>query len=250
MPGFLNAKQVQEMLQVDRTTVYRMLQDGRLAGAKIGHQWRFERAAVEALLIGGPPAPAPNPEPNAAVLPLHCVQRLQDVFAEVAQVGVVTTDPAGAPMTAISNSCAFCNLILASETGRRACQDSWARLAKQSEQGPAFVKCHAGLQYARARIELSGRELAAMLIAGQFYARPPEAAEEAARVQALARRHGIDEQALSQAAPRLPVLDERLRRQIGNWLDKVAHTFEDIGRERADFVDRFRMIAEMSKIDH
>lgn len=248
MTDYLNARQVQEFLQVDRTTIYRMLQDGRLAGAKIGQQWRFERGAVEALLTGDKSTPAVAPGSHAQVLPLPCVQRVQDVFAEVAQVGAVTTGPDGAPMTAISNGCAFCNLILASETGRRDCQASWARLARQSEQRPTFASCHAGLQYARARIELAERELAAMLIAGQFYAQPPDAAEEAARIRALAHKHGIDEDSLSQAARRLPVLDERMRGQIGHWLEKVAHTFEDIGRERADFVNRFRVIAEMSHL--
>lgn len=248
MTDYLNARQVQQLLQVDRTTIYRMLQDGRLAGAKIGQQWRFERGKVESLLAGEAAAPAPSAAASAAILPLPCVQRLQDVFAEVAQVGAVTTDPDGMPMTAISNACAFCNLILASETGRRDCQASWARLARQSEQRPAFASCHAGLQYARARIELAGRELGAMLIAGQFYAQPPDAAEEAARIRALAHKHTIEEDALAQAARRLPVLDERMRGQIGNWLEKVAHTFEDIGRERADFVNRFRVIAEMSSL--
>ena len=41
MEAFLTSKQVEELLNVDRTTIYRMLKDGRLTGAKIGKHWRF-----------------------------------------------------------------------------------------------------------------------------------------------------------------------------------------------------------------
>ncbi|MEA3337542.1 MAG: PocR ligand-binding domain-containing protein [Chloroflexota bacterium] len=247
MTELLTAKQVQDLLLVDRTTIYRMLKDGRLNGTKIGHQWRFDRQEVQAFLSGGHSLPTESVL-SEDVLPFQCVQATQDVFAEVAQVGSVTTDPQGQPLTEISNTCSFCRLILSSDSGRRACQESWRRLAQQSEQRPAFVNCHAGLQYARARIELDSGQLTAMLIAGQFYARPPDPAEETARVQRLAQTHELDGQVLTAAASKLPVLDQRMRNQIGRWLEKVAHTFEDIGRERAELMGRLRTIAEMSAI--
>lgn len=104
------------------------------------------------------------------------------IFSEIADVGAVTTDEDGKPLTKISNSCDFCNLMLASESGFKACINSWRQLARQSEHSPQFIECHAGLKYARARIELSG-ELAAMLVAGQFYERPPDKNKEADRIK-------------------------------------------------------------------
>jgi len=249
MEDLLTTKQVQELLKVDRTTVYRMLKDGRLTGIKVGRQWRFPRQEVEALLSGvrlteARRATVISPD----VLPLHCVQAIQDVFAELAGIGSVTTAPSGEPLTEISNSCAFCNLILGSETGRRGCIASWRRLAEQPEKHPQFVTCHAGLQYARARIELDG-ELTAMLIAGQFYAAPPDPEEEALRIRRLAEAYGLDRQALAEAAPELPVLDGRKQEQIGGWLERVAHTFEEIGRERAELIGRLQRIAAMSSLE-
>lgn len=250
MPELLTAKQVQDLLQLDRTTIYRMLDDGRLTGVKIGQQWRFDRDDIEALLEGKRPAPGArsatadrNVKPD--VLPVHCVQRVQDVFADIAQIGAVTTRPDGTQLTEISNGCQFCAQILASESGRQACQASWRKLARQSERRPNFVSCHAGLQYARARIEIAD-ELAAMLIAGQFYALPPDPDEETARLERLSLEHSLDLEALAHAARSLPVLDERTRSQIGVWLETVAHTFADIGHERAEFMTRLRTIAEMS----
>lgn len=254
MDDLLTTKQVQDLLQVDRTTIYRMQKDGRLKGTKIGHQWRFSRQEVQALLSGEYGVPElPDAERNGKititpqVLPLHCVQPVQDVFAEIAEVGAVTTAPDGQPLTGISNACRFCEMILATESGREACIASWRRLAWQETERPQFVACHAGLQYARARIEVGG-QLAAMLIAGQFYADAPDPAEEAARLASLAARHGLNAPQLQAHVRAIPVLDQRKRAQIGLWLEKVARTFEDIGSERAELMGRLNRIAAMSTL--
>ena len=52
MDELLTTRQVQSILQVDRTTIYRMLKDGRLRGVKVGQQWRFHDTDVRALLSG------------------------------------------------------------------------------------------------------------------------------------------------------------------------------------------------------
>ena len=41
-------KQLQDLLKIDRTTIYRMLGDGRLAGVKVGNQWRFPKEEIDA----------------------------------------------------------------------------------------------------------------------------------------------------------------------------------------------------------
>ncbi len=154
MDELLTAKQVQEQLKVDRTTIYRMLDDGRLTGIKVGHQWRFSSQEVQTMLSGGRTMPSDSTavrnQGPFTVLPLHCIQPVQNVFAEIANVGAVTTAPDGEPLTKISNSCRFCDLILSSESGRQACVASWRELSAQSDTQPRFTTCHAGLQYARA----------------------------------------------------------------------------------------------------
>ncbi|NKQ36169.1 MAG: helix-turn-helix domain-containing protein [Chloroflexi bacterium] len=252
MDDLLTTKQVQDLLKVDRTTIYRMLKDGRLPGIKIGQQWRFSRQEVEALLTVGTPS-RPEPKPNTAVstdvLPLYCVRTIQSVFAELAEVGVVTTDMDGNPLTSISNSGHFCNLIYGTESGQRACMSSWRDLAQSAEKRTPFVPCHAGLQYARARIEVN-EEATAMLFAGQFYVEPPDPDEQDARVRELAYKHGLDPVKLAEAAQEISILDERKRNEIGAWLERVAHTFEHVGRERADLLDRLQRIADMSTFNN
>lgn len=248
MSELLTAKQVQDLLKIDRTTIYRMLKDGRLNGVKVGQQWRFPREDVDALLSGASPQPGAAAEPPSTILPIGCLQPVQDVFADMAEVGAVTTAPDGQPLTKISNSCQFCSLILASESGRRACVASWQKIANDNDSRPHFTSCHAGLQYARARIEVNGA-LAAVLIAGQFYATTPDPVEENKRITQLAATHDIDATELADAAGKLSVLDERTRSRIADWLERVSHTFEHVGRERAALLGRLSRIAAMSTLD-
>jgi len=251
MDDLLTTKELQELLKVDRTTVYRMLKDGRLTGIKIGEQWRFPRKEVNYLLAGSPAepaAPASGRTPPATALPVHCIQHIQNVVAEVAGVSLVTVAASGEPLSEMSNSSRFCRLIQSCASGRRACMAAWAKLAEQPERSPQFATCHAGLQYARSRIELDGR-LEAMFVAGQFYTAPPAAGEETQRIEHLAATHGLDAEALAEAVRDIPVLDDHKQARIGGWLQSVAYTFEEIGRERAELMGRLRRIAEMSSLE-
>jgi excisionase family DNA binding protein len=243
----LTARQVQELLHVDRTTIYRMLKDGRLTGVKVGQRWRFSAYEVDDLLSGVTHQDNEITPVNENILPLHCMQPVQDVFAEIAEVSSVTTNHKGQPLTRISNACDFCKLIMGSEDGRQACIESWRTLAQQKDQLPGFTSCHAGLQYARARIEVGG-ELIAILVAGQFYVHNPEPEEEEERLQSLAEKYHIDEDLLTQAARQISVLDAPKIPQIRGWLERVAKTFEQISSERAGLMHRLEQISVMSNI--
>lgn len=243
----LTAKQVQELLHIDRTTVYRMLKDGRLSGVKVGQQWRFSSREVNQMLSG---ATRPTSEFTVStdVLPLHCMQPIQDVFAEIAEVGSVVADTDGQPLTRISHACDFCKLILENENGYKACTQSWQKLAQQTDSSPEFISCHAGLEYARARIEVN-EELVAILVVGQFHLDAPEPEELTERIEALAYKYHIDPNRLLKAAKSIPILDDRKIPQITKWLEKVSRTFEQISTERADLMYRLRQISAMTILE-
>lgn len=48
--AFLSTQQVQDLLDVDASTIYRMAADGRLPAVRIGRQWRFPADQIEAML--------------------------------------------------------------------------------------------------------------------------------------------------------------------------------------------------------
>lgn len=244
METLLTLKQVQEILQVDRTTIHRMLKDGRLVGVKVGGQWRFAPQSIEALTRGTARDSDDDGEWGEDVIPLFCVQRIQDVFAEISGVGAVVTDLSGQPLTQMSNLCEFCQLMQSSPSGKQACQASWQQIGL-AQPGPArFWKCHAGLEYARAVIELDGKPIAA-LVSGQFHSEPPTDEFERALAD-LAQQHNLPLDKLKTAAQSIKVLDKTYESQIETWLEKIARTFSDVSSERARLLGRLRQIAEIT----
>lgn len=245
MDELITTRQVQDLLQVDRITVYRMLKDGRLTGVKVGSHWRVPKSEIDDLISGKKSMEEPRKLAPSEVLPIHCLQTIQDVFAEMTEIGSLTTDPDGTPLNEVSNSCDFCNLMLASPSGRQACIRSWQEIAKSTGKQPQFKPCHAGLQYACSRIDVDG-EVVGVQMAGQFYVQPPDEAEQAKRLQALAAEHDIDLEALTQAAKTIRVHSGNQQKRVAKWLARLAETFEIIALERADLIGRLKNIAEMS----
>jgi excisionase family DNA binding protein len=238
---------VQDLLKIDRITVYRMLQDGRLTGIKVGAQWRFAPAAITAFLA--PPRPArPITPPPAQVLPLACVQLIQDLLADIAGVSAVTVAGTGTPLTTLSRPSRLCRLLQDHPVARAVCQATWQQLATIPPEPGEFVTCPAGLQSCGAPILVNGVPVAT-LIAGPFYATPPDRAVETARLRALARTYTLDPDALIAAAQAVPVLDARQRTQIGPWVRRVAQTFAALGRERAALLDRLHEIAALTQVE-
>lgn len=246
MDDFLTAKQVIEILSIDRTTLYRMLRENRITGVKVGSQWRFRRPDIECLL-----QPAEG-EPSQVlvsrdILPLHCLQPIQEVFSDMIQVSAVTTDADGEPISQFSNPCRFCELILASKKGKAGCLRSWKDIQFSNDDKTAFATCHAGLNYAGANIMMDGNKVA-KLIAGQFYVSRPDEKEEKKRVRKLAAEFGIDEKELLKAATEVTIMDKRITSFLGKWLLKVANSFATLGYERRELMNRLKNIAEMSKL--
>jgi excisionase family DNA binding protein len=252
LSDLLTVRQLQDLLQLDRTTIYRMLKDGRLQGIKVGGRWRFDRLAIEAWLRASDESFSLSEQADAgssgAVLPLHCIQIIQDVFAEIIGVGAVTTGMDGKPLTEISNPQPFCREVLANERGRQACMRSWHELAMSPGGSGTFHRCHAGLQYRCARIRVHERDTN-LIIAGQYYSQPPEGEEQARRLEQVERDLGFEPGRLQALADTIPMLEPRVHEKIGFWLERVANSFCQIGQERLDLISRLRQIAEMTAIE-
>lgn len=246
MSELLTTKQVQEYLQVDRTTVYRMLKDGRLQGIKVGKQWRFPRSKIAGMPASTEILPtSPKSTPCDKSWPVDCMQAIQDLTADTMEVGAVIANAKGIPVTNPSHVSRFCQMILSTESGRQACMASWRELSRQPGTEPRMGICHAGCHLARAGIQVGG-QADTMLIAGQFFLAPPDPIQQAEQMKVLARVHGLDEGELKRAAQEIPVISEAKQTKIIRWLKKLADTFSMMAQERIDMLDRFRQIADMS----
>ena len=188
MSDYYSVKQIQSLLKVDRITIYRMLQDGRLKGIKIGHQWRFAKAEVDRFL--GISNPEEDQSEFSPALPIHCIQTIQNLFSDISQLSSLVVDMQGNPLTKISSPCAFCTRIISSPAGREACRESWKAIATECQTKTQVISCHAGLNYAAAPIFDQGKQIGAF-ITGQYYMVSPDRYEESERVKRLAAMYRI-----------------------------------------------------------
>ncbi|MFZ2323685.1 MAG: PocR ligand-binding domain-containing protein [Ignavibacteriaceae bacterium] len=249
MSDFLTAKQVIELLKIDRTTLYRMLREDRIKGVKVGSHWRFPSQQIEEII--NPDLQNKNQQTDTSspgeVLPLHCIEPIQDVFSDMSQVASITTDADGLPLSEFSNPCKFCKMILSSEKGREGCITSWKNIDLKKNDSKYFVKCHAGLSYSGANIYMENKRVG-KLIAGQFYTDKPLKELEEIRIKKLAIELEIDPIELWNAAQEIKVIDDRIKQFIGKWLEKVAKSFERIAVERKELINRLKNIAKISNI--
>jgi excisionase family DNA binding protein len=190
--AYYTTRELQELLHIDRTTIYRMADAGRLPGMKIGNQWRFPRRRIDQWLAresdaevpphANPDAPADAPSTLAALLPVDCVQLIQDSFADAIGVMIVITDLQGRPVTRSSNAPGFVRAIEAQPHAYAHCLAWWAALTRRPGLQPAWVESSAGLLCTRAFIRV-GSELVGMVVFGGVAPQQwPPAPDEIARI--------------------------------------------------------------------
>lgn len=246
MSKLLTTKQLQDLLKIDRITVYRMLNDGRLKGVKVGNQWRFSQNEIDRLL--GEESETENSYVESIPdFPSGCLEEVQNIFAGIIGIGAVTVTLRGTPLTEPTFSNPFCKMMFSSESGKTSCQNSWRKIALNSTGEPNFQICHAGLSYKRSVIQ-DDNSPTAWLIAGQYYLNLPDHAKEKERVEELAKKHNIPVDQLIEASLKIPVLKRHQQEQVQEWTPKVAATFQAILCERSDLMSRLQRIAELSSI--
>lgn len=253
MTEMLTAKDMQKLLQVDRSTIYRMAETGRLPAIKVGKQWRFPNERVEKWLkdqgaVPGLSMPLETSRSNThlgEMLPLDCVQLIQDAFAETLGLMLVITDMAGQPITQVSNPTEVYTLLTESETGHDLCREEWHDLAQIPALEPKFVPGWGGILCTRALVRL-GHELKGMVVAfGVAPANWPPAPATIADLAQSLQIAPLDLQPAFEAVARLsPAEQKRVLLTVQRIADILAH----IANERFSLLGRLDSIAKLSSL--
>lgn len=252
MSEFLTTRQLQDILHVDRTTIYRMADGGRIPAVKVGSQWRFPRQSIEGWLKTQSPvgatvqdAAAPNESDLSKLIPLECVQRIQDAFADILGVMLVVTDLNGQPVTTPSHVCRLYALAQRSPAAQQQCRQEWAALARQPDLQPAFSYSYLGLMHTRGLVRV-GSELRAMVvvsgIAPTFW--PPADTEIARLTEYLDASEAEVRRAIAQAF----ALSDDQRRQVLTYVQRIADIVAHITNERKILFTKLHNIAELTRI--
>lgn len=159
MQPLLSARQVQDVLHIDRSTVYRMAEDGRLPAIRVGKQWRFPADEIYGLVSAAPPVVNTSPlDPAVAAA-------MADLAGDLLGVMVLVTDMDGHPLTPIANPCEWMQEHSDDPGVLQTCITEWQTMADDHSFEPAFQPGELGFECARAFVR-SGRELVGMVLAG------------------------------------------------------------------------------------
>ncbi len=181
--NMLTAQQVQNLLDVDASTVYRMAGDGRLPAVRIGRQWRFPAEAIESLLI--PPATSsdamtstsaaaqasdvsPRTTPDlrsAARVPITLATTVLEAVAPALGVTMVVTDLQGRTITPVVNPAPAIAARLEEADFLDACTSEWRVFAEEVHLAPRLRPGGFGFLCAHSLVR-HGVSLVAMVLAG------------------------------------------------------------------------------------
>lgn len=235
----LTTREIEDLLQLDRVTIYRMVKDGELPARRVGGQWRFSAQAIDAWLATQPaeqPAKPARSEPAPDLtnlqlndlIDLPTLQNIQNQFAHLVGVAAFITDLEGQPFAPCSRCSRFCQLVHSRPEGMAACQASWRSISRLDEEGAQIHVCHAGIQYASAPVTVNGQRFG-MVTAGQFLTEAPDPAAFRARALATGSRIGVSGEQLAGAMDSIEILSHDRAVQITSLLQTIANAISSIG---------------------
>lgn len=248
----LTTKQVQELFRVDRSTIYRMAEDGRLPAVKVGRQWRFPADRVESLL--GQPSngtvtstatqPDSAPVTLDTVLPADTAQSIADLAADLFGVMAVVTDMKGQALTTVANPCGYFTAVYDSVYTADRCSDGWRRLGEEIDLEPQFLPSHLGFLCARSFIRI-GATLAGMVIVGGVAPDtwPPPTAE----IAAVAAETGTPEKIIVEHINEVYWIDQSHQDWIVRNLSRVSDLISHLADGHGRLVQKLEAIASLAR---
>ena len=257
MTELLSTRQLQELLNVDRTTIYRMISNGQLPAIRVGNQWRFPREAVEAWLNSRVVAPGGEPSrivPRAArevvpdlarVIPRECVQQILDTFADALGVMILLTDLEGNLITEPSNPCGLYSAVDTHPEAHRKCVELWVQMARNPTLRPRFMSSHIGLLCARGLVRVD-RELKAMLIVGGIA--PPDWPPDEVTIRQMAAELGVPVQVFMDHLDDVYHLSPEEQQRILPFVQRIADVVSFIADERKALLTRLEQIRRLTEL--
>ncbi len=242
----LTTKDLQEMMHVDKSTIYRMAEDGRLPAVKVGRQWRFPADRIAEMLgeTAVPPAvPALATAGLGDLLDTEAAQAITDLVGDLFGVMAVLTDMEGRPLTLVSNPCGYFASIQEQPGTVERCAEGWRELGEDVGLEPKFIPSHLGFLCARTFIRVGSR-LVGMLIVGGVTPRqwPPPVA----RLADSALELGVPVDLLTDHVEETYYLDENQQRWVQDMLPRISDLISRLAAARSQLLDKLDAIAALA----
>ncbi len=171
------------------------------------------------------------------------IQRIQDEFAEAADVASIITHPDGRPITKPSRFCRLCaEIIRKTEKGLENCYTSDAHIGGRNREGPVIRPClGCGLWDAGASISVGGRHVANWLI-GQIRT----SSEDGAQSLDYADTIGVDRKEFAAALAEVPVMSKAQFESTARLLFILAN---ELSQEAYQNVQQARFISDRKRAE-
>ncbi|MCB0104930.1 MAG: helix-turn-helix domain-containing protein [Caldilineaceae bacterium] len=272
MAELLTTRQVTELLKIDRTTIYRMVESGQLPAIRVGKQWRFTREAIEQFLAaplsatkpaeaakqqtnGQPPPHAPtgaaqrrqvspsNLERSLSeLLPLAAAQLIQDLTADALGVTIVITDMDGKPVTNVSNACGLYQTLLADNAAVAHCIQEWQHFAGRVTLAPKFMPNQMGLLCARGLIR-TGNALKGMVFFGGIA--PAQWPPDNAEVAEIAAHFQLPVHVLAPHMDEVYRLNQQQQTFVLSFVQRIADIFSLLLQDHGALYDQIAVLQEV-----
>lgn len=169
---------------------------------------------------------------------LEDIQKIQDDFAESANVASLITRPDGSPITKPTNFCRLCNeIIRETPKGRLNCYKSDAKIGAPGKDEPLVMPCFSGgLWDAGAAITVGGKHVASWLV-GQV--RDESQSEET--IRKYAKEIGADEEEAVKAFNEVPEMSYERFKKVAEAVYTLAAQLSDQAYQN---IQQARFIAE------
>jgi excisionase family DNA binding protein len=248
--SMLTTKDLQQLLHVDRSTIYRMAEAGDLPGVKVGRQWRFPAERVNRWLADHNMKPSDDPETlngNGDVLsnllPAEYITAMGDLFGEMLGVMMVVTDMEGAPLAEPSHQCGLFRLINEQPGAVARCVAGWRDLAQDLDLAPRFAPSHLGLLCARSYVRV-GSELRGIILAGGIA--PEQWPPSRSDIEQISLDFGVDAGAILAHVDEVYHLDAAARQRVLDLLPRLARFLSEVANERTQLLSKLEAIAALA----
>lgn len=254
MTAMLTTKDLQEIMNVDRSTIYRMAESGKLPAIKVGRQWRFPADEIDAWLAGGDQTPKPvdlaaeQAVGDLADMLLPGVTKpLAELLGSIFGVMVLVTDLDGESLIEPANPCGLFKFVHDHPTTNPLCAETWRELGSDPDRLPRFRPTPLGFECARGFIRV-GPEVKGMVIMGGIA--PSEWPPAADQVRAIAAELGVSADSIADHIDEVFYLDRSHQAWVLEYLPRISSLFSRIARERSRLVDRLDTIASLAGSTH
>jgi excisionase family DNA binding protein len=251
MTKLLTTRDVQDLIRVDKSTIYRMAEAGRIPAIKVGRQWRFpEDQLLE--WLGERRSPVQEPGTSApgdaksglgGLLPPKTIQALADLLGDVLGTMVVITDMEGQPLTEVANPCGLFEAIQEVPGTLERCIEGWKEFGDAIDLTPSFIPSHIGFLCSRGFVRV-GSELKGMVIVGgiapENWPPAPESSE------GLATDMDIPGDEITDHIDEVYYLDEAHMNWIVSLLPSVGTLISHLANERGHLVTKLEAIASLA----